>query len=234
MLIDIPTIRCINLSKSVDRMQHISKVFDSVKRIEAINGMIYSDGTFNSKGVPNWSFLPNNVNCSYFKMFPTTFGCNLSHIKSWIDFLDSNEEWSIVIEDDTEPVISLHKLEIPDDCDFYYLIGSNHPGRRLMLYNDGKVKFTRTLAAYLLSRKAAYLAIEAMEEGHYFQTDWQVPFRIFESMQGCKVPQPKWKLNLPRIKAYGPINSIIQHSKFSKISTFTKDGTKKWIPTNLL
>ena len=234
MIISNAPIRCINMNKSTDRMFHVLLTFNEVKCINAIDGMQFSNNTFDEYKRPNWDNRKYPIDSKYFYIFPTTYACNLSHMKAWIDFIDSKDEWSIIVEDDTEPVMDLSNISIPDNCDFYYLIGVDHPGKRLFLYDDGQVKFSRTLGAYLLSKKAAILALEAMKPIHYFQADWQVPFRIFESMKNCKIPQPNWDNKLPTIKAYGQRESIIKHSQFAKVSTFTKDGSKSWIPNSLL
>jgi hypothetical protein len=149
-------------------------------------------------------------------------------------FLATDEQWTIIIEDDTEPVGDLSEIEVPDDCDWYYLIGSSHPGCRLSLYPDGQVRAPRTLGAYALSRRAAELAILAMQPIQYFQTDHQIPLRCFESTLRGNWVIPDWPELPYRIKTYGQQESIIRHSEYASVSTFTIDGRKPWIPASML
>jgi hypothetical protein len=234
-LFDLP-IRCINLDRSQERWKHMSSVFPKLIRIPAVDGMKWSDGTYDCEKRPNWGKLPKDVDpCfRYFRMFPTTYGCNLSHIRAMEDFLASDDSWTIIVEDDVLPAGDYKNISIPTDCDFYYLIGKNHPGFRLALYSDGQVRSSRTLAAYALSRNAAELALLAMRPVQYFQADHQIPLRCFVSTLRGDWEEPSW-LELPyRIKAYGQEESIIQHSEHASLSTFTLDGTKPWIPSNML
>lgn len=236
MILQNLKIRCINLDWSKDRWDHVSSVFHGLIRIPAVNGMQWSDGTYDKDGKPNWEDVPDDVDLlfKHFKMFPTTYACNISHIKAMRSFLDSDEDWTIIIEDDTEPVGDLSAIDVPDDCNWYYLIGALHPGCRLSLYPDGQAWAPRTLGAYALSRRAAELAIMAMRPIQYFQTDHQIPLRCFDSALRGNWAMPNW-LELPyRIKAYGQKESIIRHSEHASVSTFTKDGRKPWIPESML
>jgi hypothetical protein len=231
-------IRCINLDRSKDRLEHVVSAFLGLDmiRIPAVDGLQWADGTYDKNGKPNWKTLPDDIDSSfeYFRMFATTYGCNLSHIKAMRDFLDSDEGWGIIIEDDVEPVGDLTEIEVPDDCDWYYLIGSSHPGCRLSLYSDEQVWASRTLGAYALSRRAAELAIIAMKPIQYFQTDHQIPLRCFESTLRGNWAMPNWSELPYRIKAYGQKESIIRHSEHASVSTFTRDGRKPWIPESML
>jgi hypothetical protein len=232
MKIENAKVRCLNLERSHKRWIDIVTLFgDKVIRIDAVDGMQFASGEWDRMGKPCWAELPIDVTTRYFEMYPTTYGCNLSHIKSWEHFLNSDEEWGIFVEDDTMPIKDILSVDIPDDCDFFYLIGPDHPGYRIGLFPDRQVRFARTLGAYLMSRKAAELAIRAMNT-HYYQADTQVPIRIFDSMKHHKIKAPNWA-ELPRIKAYGPTESIVGHSEHAESSTFTIDGKKNWIPDEL-
>jgi hypothetical protein len=227
---------CINLDRSRDRWDHIFKTFGpDVIRVPAVDGMAWSDGTYDLQGRPHWGKIPNDVDpmFRYFNMFPTTYACNLSHIEALHRFLGTSDPWGIIIEDDTEPVGDLHEIEVPDDCDFFYLIGSSHPGCRLSLCPDGQVKGFRTLAAYALSRRAAILALCAMVPVQYYQADHQIPLRCFESALRGNWEHPEWQELPYRIRAYGQQESIVQHSEHARISTFTRDGRKPWIPDSM-
>lgn len=230
-------IRCISLYRAKDRRYSILSKFDNTIMLDAVDGMQWASGEYDEYGRPLWKTVPENVtlkSINGFEMFPTTYACNLSHLKAMKDFLRSKDEWTIIIEDDVEPVGDLTEIDVPDDADWFYLIGSDHPGCRLSLYLDGQVQMPRTLAAYALSRRAAELAIMAMEGIHYYQTDWQIPIRCFESMRNCALNLPKWEELPYRIKAYGPQKSIIRHNEHAAVSTFTADGRKPWIPEFML
>ena len=233
MIIRDPKIWCVNLDRSKDRWAHVQKTFgSSVIRVPAIDGMTMSDGTYDVEGKPNWGWEPEDVDMTskYFGMFPTTYACNLSHMSAWADFLAAGDLWGVIIEDDTEPAGDLSKIEVPDDCDFFYLIGSQHPGSRLSLYPDGQVYGFRTLAAYALTRRAALLALRAMLPMQYYQADHQVPLRCFESaLRGRREHLDRPELPY-RVKAYGQPESIVRHSEHAKVSTFTRDGRKPWLP----
>jgi hypothetical protein len=230
-------IRCINLDISTERWASVSEAFSAeLIRISAIDGMQWSDGTYDKDGRPNWKIRPADAPVEfdrYFRMFPTTYACNLSHLKAMRDFLSTDEQWTIIIEDDVEPVGDVSAIEVPDDCDFFYLIGTSHPASRLSLWPDNQVRSPRTLAAYALLRRAAKLAIDAMDRLHVFQTAQQIPMRCFESSLRERWAQPDWP-ELPRIKAYGQRESITQHNKHAAVSTFTRDGRKPWIPDCML
>ena len=233
MIIRDSKIWCINLNRSTDRWAHVQKTFGpDVIRVQAIDGMALSDGTYDADGKPNWGEIPGDVDPTfrYFEMFPTTYACNLSHRQALISFLGTADDWGVIIEDDTEPVGDLSKIEVPDDCEFFYLIGAWHPGSRLSLYADGQVHGSRTLAAYALSRSAALLALQAMTPTQYYQADHQIPLRCFESTLRGNWDRPNWP-DLPyRVRAYGQPESLVRHSEHAKISTFTRDGKKPWIP----
>lgn len=230
-------IRCINLDRSLDRWRHVSSVYNRLIRISAVDGMKFSDGNVDSDGCPTWGKIPSDISIGqpqFFKMFPTTYGCNLSHLKAITDFLSSDEEWTIIVEDDTEPEGDLSTIHVPDDCDFFYLIGTSHPGCRLALYQDMQVRASRTLAAYALSRRAAAISLIAMVPIQWYQTDHQIPLRCFEStLRECWCT-PDWEELPYRVKGYGQVESIIRHSKHAAVSTFTINGKKPWIPNSML
>jgi hypothetical protein len=238
MILNNLKIRYINLDRSIDRLEHVVSAFRGLDliRIPAVDGMQCADGSYDEVGRPNWGSLPDDVDPSFehFQMFATTYGCNLSHHRAMEDFLATEELWTIIVEDDTEPVGDLNAIEVPDNCDWYYLIGANHPGGRLALYPDGQVRSSRTLAAYALSRRAAELALLAMRPIQYFQTDHQIPLRCFESTLRGNWAMPAWEELPYRLKAYGQRESIVKHSRHAAVSTFTIDGRKPWIPDCML
>jgi hypothetical protein len=231
-------IRCINLDRSTDRWNDVSRAFDNeLIRIPAIDGMRWSDGTYDDQGRPKWGNIPSNVlteHFRYFQMFPTAYGCNRSHLRAISDFLTSGDEWGIIIEDDTEPIGDVRAIEVPDDADWFYLLGTDHKGCRVSTWEDGQVRLPRTLAAYALSRRCAVMARLSMNPHHVFQTDWQIPFRCFESLRDNEISKPDWPELPYRVKAYAPQQSIVKQSHHASVSTFTFHGDKPWIPRSML
>lgn len=244
MILSNLKVRYVNMEKSSERRDSILSDFSDsdLIRIPAIDGNLnFSNGEFDIHNRPKWDdkiltkLEDINVVSSDFRSFydltPPELGCNLSHNLAWKLFLNSDEEYSIFIEDDVSPNRSLKDIEVPDDCDVFYLVSQDHPGGRIKYNNKMEVIFSRTLMGYVLSRKAAELCLLASKPFTY-QTDWQIPLRLFSSFQGFK-RLPKWK-ELPKLKAYGPKESFVIHNVHSKISTFTKEGNKVWIPKSLL
>jgi len=223
---------------------------ENITRIPAIDGLIFSDGNFDLDSRPIWNtciydFLVDNDIIgkdakNYYALYPTEFGCNFSHRKAWSKFVNSGHQWGIFLEDDTEfdEVNTFRNVldYVPSDCDFLYLCNERHPGNRLLLYDDGQVKWSRTLMGYMMSNKFAVQAIKALLPV-YYQADWQIPFRLFKSFENTwRKVQPNWP-EFTRFKAYGlkaDNVSIIKHSKFSLQTTFTQNGRKDWIDDSSL
>jgi len=103
MILQDMKIRCINLDRSTDRWKHVSSAFRDLIRITAVDGMQWSNGSFDEQGRPYWGDVPKDMDPSFrhFKMFPTTYGCNCSHLQAMEHFLATDEQWTIIIEDDT-------------------------------------------------------------------------------------------------------------------------------------
>lgn len=234
-------IRYINLSKSKKRREAIQSSFKeySLIKISAIDGFSkFSTKEYDRFERPIWKeiekeklikekTLSDNYR-RYYDLIPTEVGCNLSHIKAWTHFLKTEEEYSIFIEDDVIPKRSLKEIEVPDDFGIFYLTDKTHPGNRMSVYNDGQVKWARTFMGYILSRKSAKLCLEAAFP-FYYQTDLQIPLRLFESYKSyMRKKIPHWK-ELSRFKAYATNNSYVIHSEEAKKTTFTKTGKKNWL-----
>jgi GR25 family glycosyltransferase involved in LPS biosynthesis len=241
----------INIDRSKDRLDFIKDIFmpNKIKKFEGIDGLMFSDGTYDKLGRPNWSKrIFNNfrekgilIEKNNFKefLYPTELGCTLSHIETWKFFLKKNIEYShlMVFEDDIKPTeIAKNKLfeDIINmkDSDILYLFGPNHIGKRLNLYDNGEVKEVRSHMGYIMTRKGAQLAIEAMKP-IYEQSDSQIFKRLARSVRNkYKNKYPMKKLsNLPTIKISGLFNPLIEHSHFAKRTTFTNNGKKLYIPT---
>lgn len=237
-------IRYINLTKSKKRNSLIKEEFKDYNliRIPAIDGLSkFSTKEYDKYNRPVWKEEEKQKLVSegilaedyrrYYDLVPTETACNMSHVKAWNDFIESKEEYSIFIEDDVKLIKDLSRIEIPDSCEMFYLTDKNHPDERISTYPDGQIKWTKTFMAYVLSRKAAALCIEAAKP-FYYQTDLQIPLRLFESYKSYLPNKlPKWK-ELSRFKAYAAKESYIVLSKESESSTFTKDGKKSWLEIN--
>jgi len=235
------------MDKSIDRRHYIEQVFsnENIIRVRALDGMLFSNGAFDKASRPIWDQCVYNALVAYkiigydaknyYSLYPTEFACNFSHRKAWVKFIKSGCRWGIFLEDDVEfaDIKTFKNIlnYIPNDCDFFYLCNESHPGNRLMLYSDSQVKWSRTLMAYMISNRFAIQAIEAMLPV-YYQTDWQIPFRLFKSFENTwREQQPNWR-EFPRFKAYGLKTndvSIIKHSHFANTTTFTQNGRKDWL-----
>ena len=237
----------INLERCAERRALMTKYFcrEALVRVPAIDGMDWSNGGFDSRGKYLWDeshydrFVKEGtvagVGVKSRHLSPMEVACNMSHIRALQTFLDTKDPWAIILEDDVMPTGRLDGKALCDlwephlDADFIYLCGPNHPGERLRLYPDGQVKQGRTLMAYAVSRHGAQLMLRAAYPMCHLM-DTQIPARLFESMRSkskCFIPRDLEKL--PRFRAYGLFDPLIQHSKIAKHSTFTSDGTKPWI-----
>ena len=173
---------------------------------------------------------------------PREFGCNKSHEKAWSLFLSTDEPCCVVLEDDVKPTVAdltgaiVNKLKkMPRDIDMLYLFGPSHPGDRIQLNSDATVKWVRSLMGYWINRRAAKLMIEAAIPAVY-QTDYQIPFRLFDGIKGKLSSKqfPKEINMLPSVRSYGLFDPLIEHSEYAKKSTFTNTGDKPWIPKEML
>jgi hypothetical protein len=233
-------LRYINLARSLDRKEQMENLFGcySLKRIEAIDGISWIAG-YSRKKIPQWSppilqlFMDSKDIAADFEhyhyLYPTAFACTLSHLAAIDDFIASDEPASIILEDDVVPLQELSDISLPTGCDFFYLMGDDHPGKRISTYENGTIRSARTLGAYMITQRAAHLMKKAMVSSFYIM-ERQIQMRIFKSTEFIDYGEiPPWEV-LPRIVAMAPYRSIIGHSVLSEVSTFTQDGKKPWIP----
>lgn len=243
-----PKIYYINLDSSMDREKAMRSSFKSEEliRIKAIDGLAWSDNTVDEYGRYNWKsniykdLVDYNIiaSCATCRkpMSPLEVACNLSHLKSILAFLKTKDPYAIILEDDVQPTSLLKGnrivdlLEIPKEADMVYLCDQDHPGRRLSLYESREVKWPRTLMGYWLTRKAAFLLFKACFPMCWL-LDTQGPTRLFKSLEPFKHNWVSPELEeLPRFKAFGLTNGLIEHSEYAKITTFTKSGKKLYLP----
>jgi GR25 family glycosyltransferase involved in LPS biosynthesis len=189
----------INLDRSDDRRKMMESSFcgQELLRISAIDGMEWAiDGEFDDRGFPVWKFECRDKLINEGMLFdnsilpPTHVACNLSHRKAIQEFLNTDDEWAIIMEDDVEPYGKLLRnggtiednLIIPDGSDVFYLCGTR-PDRRICVFDDGQIRKIRTLMGYCLSRKAAELFLNSTVPMMWL-SDHQFPICCFESLSG--------------------------------------------------
>jgi hypothetical protein len=245
----------INLEASGDRREAMVSVWGrgELTRIPAVDGAVWSDGTFDHFGRYNWSkpALEALIEESailkeymgYYRLMPREYGCNLSHELAWKTFLKTRERYCVILEDDTEPAGNAitsglgSSLEgVSPGVDLLYLFSCSHPGDRIRTLPDGRVRAVRSLMGYRINRKAAELMVRAAHPAVY-QTDWQIPFRLSEPLKTLtrdgKLHPNVWE-DLPVLDVRGVKEPLVKHSKLAKISTFTSTGDKLWIPKFML
>jgi hypothetical protein len=189
----------INLDRSEDRREKMEKSFEHEKliRISAIDGMEWAiEDTFDNRGFPVWNleyrdkFVNEEILFENSILPPTHVACNLSHRKAIKEFLNTDDEWAVIMEDDVEPYGKLLRnggiiedyLTIYDGLDVFYLCGTR-PDRRICVFNDGQIRKIRTLMGYCLSRKAAELFLNSTVPMMWL-SDHQFPICCFESLSG--------------------------------------------------
>lgn len=235
----------INIRRSHDRLAAMREAFpsDRLYRVDGVDGWApkYSTGEFepDPKPVPIWNqatrekLLADGVLHKTCKLSPAAVGCNLGHMRAVRTFLESGDTWGIIIEDDVEPTRPgslLENIDIPDDCDFFYLMSADHPGDRLRLMQDGRVWLSRTFSGYALNRRAAEIYLKAVEPIVHL-LDFQISVRCFDSLDQFR---KKW---IPDGVDWGDTfrarglntGGYIRHSELAKKSTMTSTGEKPWI-----
>jgi hypothetical protein len=234
-------IRCINMDKSTARMDAIYRYYVDfeVKRIKGIDGsLLWGDGSVDELDRYNWNgdklagLISGNVIAEWYKDFgdarPPEVACSISHSMALVDFYNSNEDVGIIIEDDTAPLEGLLDFEMPNNVDFYCLIGTDHPGNRVATYSDGGIKYLRNLSGYAITKKGAEFAIKAMCP-FWAVADIQMSFGLFDSVDVGTI-LPSFFKRGPLLNARAPVKSIIGLSEMAKETTFTSTGIKKWMP----
>ena len=243
----------LNLTESADRRAYIEEMFshEELVRITAVDGLQWSNGKVDEHGRYQWDEqklqklirhrIIHPLFKRYYDLHPRELGCSKSHEKAWGLLLASDEPSCVVLEDDVQPTGDATNyrfedvLRVPDGIDLLYLFSPKHPGRRIRLWPDGRVRWVRSLMGYWLNRKAA----KSMSGAAYpavYQNDWQIPWRLLEplrsQMKSSHYPDD-WE-ELPSIEARGLFQPLIEHSKHAKITTFTCHGGKPWIRDELL
>jgi glycosyl transferase family 25 len=187
----MPLIYVINLDRDVGRMASIAASLQALglpfRRLSAVLG----------KDVPAWESLVDA------KLYgarnrrpmpkPSEIGCYLSHLKAMEVFLQTEEPWCLILEDDVEVraecVEVLAALSQADDWDlvklFYFHSGMPLRKRTLTTTHQLVVHLTRTTssAAYAVNRKAAEILLHSMrpiteQVDHALERPWETGLRI--------------------------------------------------------
>ena len=227
----------INLDRSKDRLSSLQKQFENLNidfiRIPAIDGS-QLDATYIQS-----LQAPYEKNLILSPLSSGEIGCFLSHRSCWQKFLETDEEWAFIIEDDV--IISNNAKQflinhnwIPNNINIIHASLIKNPCEaRIYHYKytlNNNYFLCRNLypqiygtQGYFISRKAAQFALEITNQylsnavddflfGPYYKFYKQFPF---------------WKLN-PSIILSSELESLIDASRKNKI--YCK---KKYIPLRL-
>lgn len=179
-------IYCISLEKDILRRKNLKRIFPknycNMIIINAINGKkIPAEEFF----VYSNQFYKNNKKL----ISPSEVGCTLSHIKAYKEFLETNEEYCLIIEDDIigndsdiskiENIILNNRPKgiilfggqegVPKDYWNYVLAKQN---KNLYLISDFSKKFLFGAYCYVINRSVAEELIEMHNKSFNFADNW--------------------------------------------------------------
>ena len=187
----MPPIFVINLDRDIERMRMIAENLNALGlsyiRVPAILG----------KAVLNREKIINSKLYSMRNRLPMPrdgeVGCYLSHLKALGAFLETNEPWCIILEDDIkilpECIEIIDSLPKEDDWDlvklFCFHSGTPIQKRSLTKSHHLVVHLTRTTssAAYIVNRKAAKILLRSLlpiteQIDHAIERPWETGLRI--------------------------------------------------------
>lgn len=187
----LPFTYVINLDRDVQRLDAVTQNLNMLglpfKRIQGIVG----------KELPNWEKYVDLK--AYAKRNRRTIprlgeiGCYLSHLKAMEAFLNANEPWCIILEDDAEVLPEcldvINGLAAYDDWDMVKLFNFHHglpfKKRSLGLNHNLVIHLTRTTssAAYAINRRAAHKLLRSAlpiteQIDHAIDRPWETSLRI--------------------------------------------------------
>lgn len=121
----------INLDRSLSRREHIEHLFEDINlpihRVSAIDGRKLSNDTLSSLRPPL-----SERRFWLKEMTAGEIGAYLSHLKAWKMFLETKEEWALILEDD--PFFRQNVCDfitdtswIPEGVDLIQLTSSKYP-----------------------------------------------------------------------------------------------------------
>lgn len=180
----------INLDRSKDRKESVESICYSQnltpERISAIDGknIDINDKKY-EKAIHKikWWFEKNNLsNVGH-------FGCYLSHMKTYQTFLESNNEYCLILEDDIELItddlkrdILINMNNLPNDWDIL-LLGYEIDGRKKNVSNGNKntklrngllnINYFVGLHAYIITRKTAKILLDNLQTLDWI-LDWNI------------------------------------------------------------
>ena len=159
----------INLKRSEDRLKvmdaNLKHLGIQYERVLATDAQTLSEKIYNTVTAPNIEY-PHQLR-------PGEIACFLSHRSCWQKFIDSNNDWALILEDHCEfSQLAESYLKstdwIPRNCELIQLNYSNRPifSNQQIKLADGNVLAGLAssspvgTSAYFISRKAAKLALE--------------------------------------------------------------------------
>lgn len=104
---------------------------------------------------------PTDAQMEGIKLRKGLYGCNLSHLSLWQQFLDTSEPYLGVLEDDARQVRTWDR-KLPKSFDLFYLGCNDRTSGARPGINQGKyhkVKRVLTTHAYIISRAGAEKAV---------------------------------------------------------------------------
>jgi glycosyl transferase family 25 len=165
----------INLLNSKERYEKISKNLNELElkhtRFEAVNGKELSDNELENYA----TYFARNFLCN-----KGMIGCALSHIKLWKNFLNSEDDFVLISEDDVEYNINIKYIinninSIYESTNFDILSLNTSVGIfnsfKKSVYIDNfefnKPIFPLTTASYILSKKGARELLKRFDKVNY-------------------------------------------------------------------
>lgn len=187
----LPYTYVINLDRDVQRLDAVTQNLNMrglpFKRIPGVVG----------KELPNWEKYVDLKDYAKKNRRTTPklgeVGCYLSHLKAMETFLQTNEPWCIILEDDAEVLPEclavINDLAATDDWDLVKLFNFHHglpfKKRLLGLNHHLVIHLTRTTsnAAYAINRRAAQKLLRSAlpiteQIDHAIDRPWETGLRI--------------------------------------------------------
>ena len=241
----------INRDGDYARRDAMRTTFPEFARFPAAEGLTWITGQYDDKGMPVWKPVERAkwVTFGYLHkdsaMSPTEFACAWSHLLAWklfletkfLCFTDTKHSTAVILEDDVRPTAACDfahaEARLPDNAPgWIYLFSPRHPGQRIGLQSDGRVRWSRSQMGVMMNRAGAEAAIKAMTPVHSMHTR-QIPERICATY--AKSPTlPDDLPVLPKIDMYGLWEGMVElDPERARESTLVRGGVKKWIPADL-
>ena len=209
----------INLDRSTERLRQIKQQLEqlniSFERVAAIDANTLSDQALDFVKTPNFEYP-----------YPLTKGeiaCFLSHRKCWELIVSSNEDWTLVLEDNA--LISPRIVEyiansewIPKECELIQLTYTDLPTYTNKVLEVPHNTLMRTeysspfgTSAYLISKKVASIALE-----HSKVLQSPVDNFLFSSWSSFSKSISFWRLKTPVVKRNNVNSTITDRNKATK------------------